>query len=110
MLLFETRLWELVRSDLGHNVVGYKYIFHIKCNSYGSINKFKARLVVKGFHQQLGVDYHSTFSLIVKPTTVQLVLSPVISCVWSLSQLDANNTHILNFFDFIFYFLTTSCV
>ncbi|KAL5565224.1 hypothetical protein UlMin_028388 [Ulmus minor] len=76
--------WDLVPSAENQNVVGCKWIFRIKRKSDGSADRFKAWLVAMGFHQRLGVDYLDTFSPIVKPTTVQVVLSLAISQGWSL--------------------------
>lgn len=45
---------------------------------------------MKGFNQQPRVDYHDTFSLVVKPTIAHLILSITVSCEWSLHQLDVN--------------------
>jgi histone deacetylase 1/2 len=89
--LVQNGTWELVPSDSSHNIVGCKWIFRTKRHSDGSIDRYKARLVAKGFHQRSGVDYHDTFSPVVKPTTIRLVLSLAVTRGWSLRQLDVNN-------------------
>ena len=72
--------------------MGCKWIFRTKHNSDGSIDRFKSRLVAKSFHQRPGIDYYDTFSRVVKPTTIRLVLSVAVSNGWILRQLDVNNT------------------
>jgi len=81
----------LVPAPPNVNLVGRKWVFKLKLNSDGSISRYKARLVAKGFHQQAGIDYHETFSLVIKPATVRLVLAIAVSCNWSLRQLDVSN-------------------
>ncbi|RVW83187.1 Retrovirus-related Pol polyprotein from transposon RE1 [Vitis vinifera] len=71
--------WELVLSDSIPNIVGCKWIFRTKRHSDGSVDRHKARLVAKGFHQRPGIDYHDTFSPVVKPATIHLVLSLAVS-------------------------------
>ncbi|KAH9723253.1 retrovirus-related pol polyprotein from transposon RE2 [Citrus sinensis] len=83
--------WALVPQDSSQNLVGCKWVFRTKRKSDGSVDKFKARLVAKGFHQRPGIDYQDTFSPVIKPITVRIVLSIAVSRGWSLRQLDVNN-------------------
>ncbi|XP_062144918.1 uncharacterized protein LOC133852197 [Alnus glutinosa] len=57
----------------------------------GSIDRYKAQLVVKGFHQQAGIDYGETYNLVVKPFTISLILSIAISGGWPIHQIDIQN-------------------
>lgn len=82
--------WDLVPLS-PQNVVGCKWIFRIKRNQHGHITQYKARLVARGFHQGEGLDYGDTFSLVVKRTTIRIVLSLAVSNRWSIRQLDINN-------------------
>ena len=75
----------------GLNIIDCKWIFKLKHKADGSIDRYKARLVAKGFKQQYGVDYDDTFSPVVKPTTIRLLLSLAVSRGWSLRQIDIQN-------------------
>jgi hypothetical protein len=66
------------------NIVGCKWVFRLKRKADGSIDRHKARLVAKGFHQQPGVNFEETFSPVVKPTTIRLVLSLATSAGWPI--------------------------
>ena len=89
--LHHNKTWVLVPRPRGVNVVGSKWIFKTKHRPDGSVDKYKARLVARGFTQQLGIDYGDTFSPVVKPATVRLVLALAVSRGWSLRQIDVSN-------------------
>ena len=89
--LLQNQTWTLVLSHPSQNLIGCKWVFRVKRNADGSIERHKARLVAKGFHQQSGVDYDETYSPVIKPTTVRTVLSIAISSGWSLCQIDIQN-------------------
>jgi hypothetical protein len=82
------KTWRLVPPQANKNLIDCKWVYKVKHKADGSIDRYKARLVVKGFKLRLDIDYDVTFSLIVKPATIQMVLSLVISQGWVLRQLD----------------------
>ena len=89
--LMRNRTWDLVPLPAGRQAIGCKWVFRIKENADGSINRYKAGLIAKGFHQVHGFDFHETFSPMVKPVTIRVVLTLALSQGWDLFQLDVNN-------------------
>ena len=82
--LIKNQTWELVPPDPNKNIVSCKWLFRIKRNADGSINRYKALLVAKGFTQRPGVEFHATFSPVIKPTTARIVLYVALGHNWHL--------------------------
>jgi hypothetical protein len=57
----------------------------------GTVARYKARLIAKGFHQLLGIKFTKTCSPVIKPATIHLVLSIAVSHGWSLRQVDVSS-------------------
>jgi hypothetical protein len=89
--LFNNGTWTLVPTTSNMNIVGCKWVFCLKRKADGTIDRYKARLVAKGFHQQPVLDFGDTYSPVVKPTTIRLVLSLAISSGWLVRQIDVQN-------------------
>ena len=65
--------------------------FWHKLHADGSLDRYKARWVLRGFTQRPGLDYDETFSPVVKPVTVRVILSLALSQNWPIHQLDVKN-------------------
>nr|AAT38052.1 unknown protein [Oryza sativa Japonica Group]BAG97874.1 unnamed protein product [Oryza sativa Japonica Group] len=89
--LIDNGTWRLVPRPPGANVVTGKWIFKHKFHSDGSLARHKARWVVRGYSQQHDIDYNETFSPVVKPSTIRVVLSITTSRSWPINQLDVKN-------------------
>ncbi|KAJ0816493.1 putative RNA-directed DNA polymerase [Helianthus annuus] len=89
--LMRNGTWSLVPRAPNTNIVDCRWVYKIKKDQHGAVTRYKARLVAKGFNQQAGVDYHDTFSPVVKATTIRIVLSLAVTKGWPLRQLDVQN-------------------
>ena len=67
--------WELVDLPKGSKPIDSKWIFKRKIRPDGSIEKFKARLVIKGYTQRKGIDFFDTYSLVTKISTVRALIA-----------------------------------
>ncbi|GMI79954.1 hypothetical protein HRI_001664700 [Hibiscus trionum] len=83
--------WTITDLPQGKRTVGCKWVFTIKYNSDGTIQRHKARLVAKGFTQTYGIDFKETFAPVAKLNSVRILLSLAVNCDWKLHQLDIKN-------------------
>lgn len=69
-----------------------KFLNLVAVYSECTLNKYKAQLVAKGYHQHYGVDFEETFSPVVKPITIKTIITVALASSWQIHQLDDNNT------------------
>jgi hypothetical protein len=89
--LKQNQTWRLVPPRRGLNVIDSRWVYKIKRKHDGSVDRFKARLVAKGFKQRHGIDYDDTYSPVIKPTTIRVILSLTMMQGWHMRQLDVDN-------------------
>jgi hypothetical protein len=95
--LLKNGTWSLVVPSFSMNIFGSKWIFKTKKYANGSIEKYKARLVAKSFHQQPGATFPKSYYPVVKPITIITVLSISISSSWEHRQIDVSDAFLHGF-------------
>lgn len=87
--LQENNTWTLKGLPDGRKAIGCKWVFKIKRDANGNIQRFKARLVAQGFSQKYGDDYDEVFAPVVKQTTFRVLLSIAAKTNMKVFHLDA---------------------
>ena len=86
--LHDNSVWELVQLPEGRKPVGSKWVFKVKTNADGSIERCKAHLVAQGYSQKEGLDYDETLSPVVQSESVHSVIALMSKNGLKLHQMD----------------------
>lgn len=90
-MINKNNTWQLVSKPDHKKTIGVKWVFKTKLNPNGTVNKYKARLVVKGYAQVSGVDYSETFAPVARMDTIRLLLAVAAQKRWTIYQLDVKS-------------------
>ena len=70
--LIENKTWKLVELPPGRKAIGCKWVFKVKHRMDGRVERFKARIVAKGYAQKYGIDYDEIFSPVVRFSSIRI--------------------------------------
>ncbi|CAI7849977.1 unnamed protein product, partial [Closterium sp. NIES-53] len=79
---------ELVELPEGRKAITSKWLFKIKSDADSKIERYKSRLVAKGYQQKEKVEYKEMFAPVVKPTTLRTLLAGAVIKGWVVKQMD----------------------
>ena len=83
--LDRTGTWDIVPLPSGAVPITCKWVFKVKTKSDGSIERYKAHLVARGFQQTQGIDYDETFAPVAHMTTIRTLIAVASSSSWTIS-------------------------
>ncbi|CAI7741379.1 unnamed protein product [Closterium sp. NIES-53] len=91
--LEERNTWKVVPASVARNktILTGKWVFRIKTKADGTIEKFKARWVVRGFDQEQGQDFTETFAPVSRHTSLRILLAVAAMKKKKLRQIDVAN-------------------
>src|SRR5580698_8359262 len=95
--------WELVERPQDTKLLDSRWVYKVKTNQDGSIDKYKARLVVREYRQQFGIDYNETFASVSRAESLRLLLAIAATKKLAIKQFDVKTAFLHGDLDEVIY-------
>jgi hypothetical protein len=82
--IMKNEVWEIVPRPKNKDVVSSRWLFKIKHDANGSIEKYKSRFVTRGFSQKEVIDYEETFAPVARYTSIGTIIALASKMKWKL--------------------------
>ena len=86
--IMKNQVWKVMPRPQRKKVVGSRWIYQVKHEADGSVEKYKARFVAKGFSQNEGIDYEETFASVARYSSIRIIISLAVEMGWRVHQMD----------------------
>jgi hypothetical protein len=90
--IIKNNVWDIMPRPKDKSMVSSKWIYKIKHAVDGSVEKFKAIFVARGFTQKEGIDYEETFSPVARYTSIRTIIALASVLGWKLHHMDVKTT------------------
>ncbi|POM64517.1 LOW QUALITY PROTEIN: Integrase catalytic core protein, partial [Phytophthora palmivora] len=97
--LMDNKTWVLVPRPKGRKILRSRWVFVVKYTGTGEIDSFKARLVIKGFLQEYGIDYNEIFSPVIRMEVLRLLLTIAAILNLEIHQMDVKTAFLNGFLE-----------
>ena len=87
--------WEVVPRPFDKSLVGSRWIYKVKQDADGSVEKYKARFVARGFSQIEGIDYDETFAHVARYSSIRSILALSAHMGWRIHHMDVKNEFLI---------------
>ena len=101
--LTKNSTWDVVPLPSGRKLIGCKWVFKVKENERGEVERFKVRLVAKGFAQKAGIDFEETFAPVANLTSIRVVLALAAKYDLLVHQMDIKTALLNGYLDEVIY-------
>lgn len=84
----DNQTWDLVPAPPRRKILKNRWVWVVKYTAQGEIDRFKARLVIKGFQQRYGIDYHEIFAPVIRMEVLRLLFAIAATLDYEIHQMD----------------------
>lgn len=92
--LEHNKTWDLVELPEGKKAIGCKWVFTVKSDKDGNVERFRSRLVAKEYEQKYGIDYLEIFSPVIKYSSVRMIIALAAEHQLFLHQMDMSSAYL----------------